>query len=137
MSAAPYHPQTEGKIERWHQTLKNRIRLEHYSLPGDLERRWCQRNSGGAPGHARLVAMSNSFRYFNSSPEVIRLAVMMHVRYPTSRICWLNVGLTSATRPSGSGGTGLAQCPPPRFVSDASRTCVAIRSGVDGVEAPS
>ena len=22
---APYHPQTHGKIERWHQTLKNRI----------------------------------------------------------------------------------------------------------------
>ena len=35
---APYHPQTQGKIERWHQTLKNRILLEHYYLPGDLER---------------------------------------------------------------------------------------------------
>jgi hypothetical protein len=34
----PYHPQTQGKIERWHQTLKNRILLEHYYLPGDLER---------------------------------------------------------------------------------------------------
>src|SRR5271163_1716917 len=28
--------------------------------------------------------MSNSFRYFNSSPEVIRLVVMMYVRYPLS-----------------------------------------------------
>ena len=34
---APHHPQTQGKIERWHQTLKNRILLEHYFLPGDLE----------------------------------------------------------------------------------------------------
>lgn len=34
---APYHPMTQGKIERWHQTLKNRILLEHYYLPGDLE----------------------------------------------------------------------------------------------------
>jgi hypothetical protein len=25
-------------MERWHQTLKNRILLEHYYLPGDLER---------------------------------------------------------------------------------------------------
>jgi transposase InsO family protein len=25
---APYHPMTQGKIERWHQTLKNRIQLE-------------------------------------------------------------------------------------------------------------
>ena len=36
--SAPYHPQTQGKIERWRQTLKNRILLEHYDLPGDLER---------------------------------------------------------------------------------------------------
>ena len=28
---APYHPQTQGKIERWHQTLKNRILLENYA----------------------------------------------------------------------------------------------------------
>lgn len=34
---APYHPQTQSKIERWHQTLKNRILLKHYFLPGDLE----------------------------------------------------------------------------------------------------
>jgi putative transposase len=26
-----------SKIERWHQTLKNRILLENYYLPGDLE----------------------------------------------------------------------------------------------------
>jgi putative transposase len=34
---APRHPQTQGKIERWHLTLKNRILLEHYYLPGALE----------------------------------------------------------------------------------------------------
>jgi putative transposase len=34
---APYHPMTQGKIERWHQTLKNRILLENYYLPCDLE----------------------------------------------------------------------------------------------------
>ena len=34
---APHHSQTQGKIERWHQTLKNRILLENYYLPGDLE----------------------------------------------------------------------------------------------------
>ena len=36
---APYHPMTQGKIERWHQTLKNRILLENYYLPGELEAR--------------------------------------------------------------------------------------------------
>ncbi|MGH7001900.1 MAG: transposase, partial [Stellaceae bacterium] len=34
---APYHPMTQGKIEPWHQTMKNRILLENYYLPGDLE----------------------------------------------------------------------------------------------------
>ena len=34
---APYHLQTQGRIERWHQMLKNRILLENYYLPGDLE----------------------------------------------------------------------------------------------------
>ena len=34
---APYHPMTQGKIERWHQTLKSRILLVNYYLPGDLE----------------------------------------------------------------------------------------------------
>ncbi len=28
--------------------------------------------------------MRNPFRYFNSSPQVIRLAVMMYIRYPLS-----------------------------------------------------
>ena len=28
--------------------------------------------------------MQNAFRYFNSSPEIIRLAVMMYVRFPLS-----------------------------------------------------
>ena len=34
----PYHPMAQGKIERWHLSLKSRILLENYYLPGDLER---------------------------------------------------------------------------------------------------
>ncbi len=34
----PYHPMTHGKIERWHRTLKDRILLNNYYLPEDLER---------------------------------------------------------------------------------------------------
>ena len=34
---APYHPQTQGKIERWHQTLKNRVLLNNNYLPRELE----------------------------------------------------------------------------------------------------
>mgnify|MGYP000306607848 CR=1 FL=1 len=33
----PYHPQTQGKIERWHRSMKNQILLNHYYLPSELE----------------------------------------------------------------------------------------------------
>src|SRR4051812_16048545 len=52
---APLHPQTQGKIERWHQTLKNRILLENYYLPGDLQARI-----------GEFVAHYNHLRYHES-----------------------------------------------------------------------
>jgi transposase InsO family protein len=33
----PYHPQTQGKIERWHRSMKNQILLNNYYLPCELE----------------------------------------------------------------------------------------------------
>jgi putative transposase len=33
----PYHPMTQGKIERYHRSMKNRILLQNYYLPGQLE----------------------------------------------------------------------------------------------------
>jgi transposase InsO family protein len=33
----PYHPQTQGKIERWHRTMKNVVELENYYFPWELE----------------------------------------------------------------------------------------------------
>lgn len=35
--SAPYHPQTQGKIERYHRSMKNVIKLQNYYLPGELE----------------------------------------------------------------------------------------------------
>ena len=49
---APYHPQTQGKIERSHQALKNRVRLAICYLPSDLE---------AQTGH--LVEHYNHYRY--------------------------------------------------------------------------
>lgn len=31
------YPMTQRKIERWHQTLNNRILLENFYLPSDFE----------------------------------------------------------------------------------------------------
>jgi len=36
---APYHPMTQGKIERWHRSMKNQVLLENYYLPGNLKAR--------------------------------------------------------------------------------------------------
>lgn len=34
---APYHPQTQGKIERYHRSMKNVVKLQHYYMPWELE----------------------------------------------------------------------------------------------------
>jgi putative transposase len=34
----PYHPQTQGKIERYHRTMKNLVTLQNYYAPSELER---------------------------------------------------------------------------------------------------
>jgi len=34
---SPYHPMTQGKIERWHRSMKNVIKLRNYNSPSELE----------------------------------------------------------------------------------------------------
>jgi putative transposase len=51
----PYHPMTQGKIERYHRSMKNQILLENYYLPGQLEQRL-----------AEFVDYYNSRRYHES-----------------------------------------------------------------------
>jgi transposase InsO family protein len=34
---APYHPMTQGKIERYHRSMKNVIKLRNYEFPSELE----------------------------------------------------------------------------------------------------
>jgi transposase InsO family protein len=60
----PYHPMTQGKIERWHRSMKNQILLENYYLPGELEARI-----------ADFVAYYNTRRYHESLDNVTPDAV--------------------------------------------------------------
>ena len=47
--AAPFHPQTNGKLERYHQTLKRDVNQLPYEIPSDLE--------------AAIVAFVSSYNY--------------------------------------------------------------------------
>src|SRR5262245_61647381 len=51
----PYHPMTQGKIERYHRSMKNRILLDNYYLPGQLEQRI-----------EEFVRYYNNYRYHES-----------------------------------------------------------------------
>lgn len=57
--AAPYHPMTQGKIERYHRSMKNVVKLENYYLPEELER-----------AITRFVQYYNNRRYHESLGNV-------------------------------------------------------------------
>lgn len=71
---APMHPQTQGKIERWHQTMKNRILLENYFLPGDLEAKIeaFVEHYNHQRYHEALCNMTPADVNFGSAPAIIK-----------------------------------------------------------------
>ncbi|MCI2213001.1 IS3 family transposase [Pseudosulfitobacter pseudonitzschiae] len=71
---APCHPQTQGKIERWHQTLKNRILLENYFLPGDLEAQIeaFVEHYNHQRYHESLNNVTPADAYFGRAPAIIK-----------------------------------------------------------------
>ena len=70
---APYHPQTQGKIERWHQTLKNQIVLENDCLPGDLEKQIEQfvDHYNHQRTHESLNNLTPADVYFGRGPSIL------------------------------------------------------------------
>src|ERR1039458_4102697 len=59
---APYHPMTQGKIERYHRSMKNEINLQKYYLPWELEQEI-----------ARFIEYYNNERYHESLDNVTPL----------------------------------------------------------------
>jgi len=60
----PHHPQTQGKIERYHRSMKNIIKLENYYIPQDLEYRL-----------AEWVDYYNNYRYHEALNNLKPVAV--------------------------------------------------------------
>ena len=56
---APYHPMTQGKIERYHRSMKNVVKLENYYYPWELEQ-----------AIAQFVEHYNHHRYHESLNNV-------------------------------------------------------------------
>jgi transposase InsO family protein len=72
--SAPYHPQTQGKIARWHQTFKNRILLEQHYLPGALEAQVGAfvAHYNHARSHESLGNLTPADVYFGRGPAILR-----------------------------------------------------------------
>jgi transposase InsO family protein len=71
---APYHPQTQGKIERCHLTLKNRTLLDNYYLPSHLEHQISEfiRYYNHHRYHESLNNLTPAGVYFGRSPEILQ-----------------------------------------------------------------
>ena len=93
---APCHPQTQGKIERWHQTLKNRILLENYFLPGDVE------------AHIEAVVEHYNHQRYHESLANVTPAHAYFGRLRQSSNC----AKGSSDRPSNIGACSTASSPP-------------------------
>ena len=74
--ATPFHPQTNGKLERCHQTIKRDVNQAPYELPGDLE-----------AAIAAFVSYYNYRRYHKALGErdTIRRAQGKTARDPTTQ----------------------------------------------------
>lgn len=71
---APFHSQTQGKTERWHLTMQNRVLLENDDLPGDLERQIgvVIDDDNNERYHERLNNVPPADVYFGRDKAIIR-----------------------------------------------------------------
>ena len=76
---------------------------------------------------------ASPFRYFNSSPEVIRVVVVMSERFPLSlrnvEDLLFERGIDLGHETARSGGTGLVRCSQATFEGSGSRACGVFASG--------
>jgi transposase InsO family protein len=71
--SAPYHPMTQGKIERYQRSMKNIVNLQNYFLPGDLEKEIAQfvQFYNHERYHESLNNLTPADLYFGRAQEVL------------------------------------------------------------------
>ncbi len=70
----PYHPMTQGKIERYHRSMKNLILLDHYYSPSELEERireWVQYYNNHRY-HEAIDNVTPIDKYFGRDQEIMK-----------------------------------------------------------------
>jgi putative transposase len=72
---APYHPMTQGKIERYHRSMKNVVNLKHYYSPWELEREIAQFVTyfNFERYHESLNNLTPATVYFGQQKEVLNV----------------------------------------------------------------
>ena len=74
IQGSPYHPMTQGKIERWHRSMKNVVKLQHYYSPPELENAdsaWIEYYNNQR-FHELLDNVTPADVYFGRAKEVIQ-----------------------------------------------------------------
>ena len=69
----PLHPQTQGKIERYHRTMKNVVKLDHYYHPDELTEALNKfvENYNNCRYHEALNNLTPSDVYFGRADKIL------------------------------------------------------------------
>jgi len=79
---APYHPMTQGKIESYHRSMKNVVKLEHYYFPWELEHaigEWVE-HYNHERNHESLNNVTSADVYFGRANEILDQRAMIKFR---------------------------------------------------------
>lgn len=81
------HPQTQGKIERYHRTMKNVIKLEHYYLPEQLKDKIAEfvEYYNNERYHESLKNVTPSDTYYRRDREILNKRRMIKIKTLTER----------------------------------------------------
>ena len=86
---APYHPMTQGKIERWHRSMKNVVKLQNYYTPSELQRaiaEWVEYYNNQRY-HEALENVTPADVYFGRAKEIIKKRNMLKEQTLALRRC--------------------------------------------------